>query len=75
MQKDGEDQQRTWQEHPMRRTRWAVFTSLNPREPVWRTLYDPLPAELPVQSAASEALEAPAAPLDGMAEGRDEQLR
>lgn len=58
----------------MRRTRWAVFTSLNPREPVWRTLYDPLPAELPVQSAAPDALEPPA-PLDGMAEGRDEQLR
>lgn len=28
----------------MRRTQWAVFTSMNPRPSAWRALYEPAPA-------------------------------
>lgn len=41
-----------------RTTQWAVFTSMNQRQPVWRSVYEP--ADRPAADAAVDPL-APAA--------------
>lgn len=44
------------QEHPMRRTHWAVFTSMNPRPSAWRAVQEPtpIPAENPGEDRSGQ---------------------
>jgi hypothetical protein len=53
----------------MRRTQWAVFTSMNPRPSAWRALYEPPAADVvtrrdaesrPVEERNGEETSAPA---------------